>query len=212
MQHALIIHIPSVEILQSLFFLIDHLGHAFAGIDFVDVNTLVLGVSFRLQHVRSRVLHLLRHTHLVRHKMRIDLRLLHQILQALLLQEGFLLFLLALLHLFVKALLLALHVGQLLVPPLPEGKHLPGELLGPHYALLSIALGSNGLLLDLIHAIGGKLLRVSLLVGLVLDVGPVRLWNILLGNIGPGALQSRLFLLLLLLGTDCLDLGLSVFG
>ena len=212
MQHALIVHIASVEVLQPLLLLIDHLGHPFPGIDFVDVNSLVLSVRFRLQNVLSRVLHLLRHTHLVCHEMRIDFRLLHQILQTLLLQEGFLFLLLALLHLLVKALLLALHVGQLLVPPLPEGEHLPGKLLGAHYALFSVALSSNGLLFDLIHAIGCKLLRVSLLVCLVLDIRPVRLWNVLLGNVGPGAFQSRLLLLFLLLGAYCLDLGLSVLG
>jgi len=149
-----------IEVFKSALILVDHPSHAFAGIFLVDFDSLVIVLGLFSQDILLVFLKLFGHTHLVSHEVSIDLRLFHQVLESLALQQGFLFLLLPLFHLFVELLFLSLDVCKLLVALFPECKHVLGQLFRSDDAFLSQSLGSDSLLANLLQHVGCKLLRV----------------------------------------------------
>lgn len=152
----------SIKVSQSPLIFIDHLSHASSRILLIDLNSLIVVLSLLIEAVFLLLLELFLHPHLVSHKVCIDLRLLHQILKPLPLQQRLFLFLLTLLHLLVKLLFLSLDVCKLFVSLLPECEHILCQLLSLDCRFLREPLSSNRLLPNLLQSVDRTLFRVGL--------------------------------------------------
>ena len=127
--------------------------------------------------------------------MSVNLRLLHQILQSLFLQELLFFFLLLAFHFLIKLLLFSFQISQFAVTLAPENKDFFGQFAAPELVFLSVALTSKSFLPKFLLTGHCKFACLVQDVAVVLLLRPKCLWDIFLGNLGPGAFDRCGFLL-----------------